>query len=159
MATQRMTYVYSLFSHVLWPVYVPFSVLLLESTPWRKRVLSVFLAIGAGVGVFLLYILARFPITSQTVGGHIVYVSPHFYILVVMGSYLAGTCISMFFSSHRVVVAFGVVALLSFILAYAVYTTALISVWCFFAAILSALVYLHFRRKEHEMGLLTEKIA
>jgi hypothetical protein len=39
---------------------------------------------------------------------------------------------------------FGVLALLSFIATYFVYTRALVSVWCFFAAILSLLIYLHF---------------
>ncbi len=148
-----MTHVYSLFSHVLWPVYVPFAILLLEPIPWRKKMISAFLVVGAAVGVYLLYILIRFPITSEVVERHIAYVSPHFYVLAVMGSYLAASCISMLFSSHKVVVVFGVVALLSFIAAYEFYTVSLISVWCFFAAILSGLVYLHFNRSEHLDGL------
>lgn len=141
-----MTQVYSLFSHVLWPIYVPLAVLLLEPTPWRRRTLSAFLWVGAVVGLYLLYTLVRFPVRAEAVGGHILYVSPHFYALVVMGAYLAATCISTFFSSYKAVVAFGVVALLSFIAAYGFYALWFISVWCFFAAIQSGLVYLYFRR-------------
>ncbi len=141
-----MTQVYSLFSHVLWPIYVPLAVLLLEPVPWRKKALSTFLLVGTLVGLYLVYMMIRFPITSAAAGGHIQYVSPHFYVLPVMGAYLAATCVSIFFSSHKAVVVFGVVAFLSFIVAYGFYAVWFISVWCFFAAILSSLVCLHFRR-------------
>ena len=143
-----MTYAYSLFSHVLWPIYIPFAALVLEPVPWRRTALYAFLAIGTAAGVYLLINMARFPITSQLVGTHIEYVSPHFYVVVVMGSYLAGTCISMVFSSHKVVKVFGAVALLLYFAAYWIYTLWFISVWCFFAAVLSAIVYLHFRTRK-----------
>jgi len=140
-----LTQVYSLFSHVLWPVYVPFAVLLLEPVPWRRKALSAFLCVGAAVGLYLLYTLVRFSVRAEAVGGHIQYVSPHFYVLFVMAAYLAATCLGTLVSSHRTVVAFGVVMLLSFIAAYGLYALWFISVWCFFAAILSGVVYLYFR--------------
>ena len=40
---------------------------------------------------------------------------------------------------------FGVLALVSFIASYLYYSRALISVWCFFAAVLSLVIYLHLR--------------
>lgn len=144
-----MTYLYTLFSHVLWPVYIPFAVLLLEPVHMRRKMITAFFVVGMVVGVYLLYILVRYPVTSEVVDQHIVYLSPHFYALAVMGSYLAASCVSMFFSSYKVIVVFGIVALLSFIAAYEFYTQSLISVWCFFAAILSGLVYLHINRSEN----------
>ena len=91
MLNTLMTNAYSLFSHVLWPIYVPFAVLVLEPIPWRKKALHAFLAIGTAAGLYLLINMVRFPITSQLAGAHIEYVSPHFYAFVVMGSYLVGT--------------------------------------------------------------------
>jgi hypothetical protein len=38
--------------------------------------------------------------------------------------------------------------LLTFIAAYVVHIRALVSIWCFFAAVLSFLVYLHLRNRE-----------
>ena len=35
-----LTHLYSLFSHVLWPIFVPIAVLLLEKVPWRRAVLK-----------------------------------------------------------------------------------------------------------------------
>lgn len=142
-----VTTAYSLFSHVVWPIYVPIAVLTLETVRWRRKALYAFVAIGAAAAVYLLINMVRFPIMSRLVGAHIEYVSPHFYVAIVMGSYLTGTCLSMLLSSHRVVVLFGLLALLSFVAAYEIYAVWLISVWCFFAAVLSALVYVHFRTR------------
>ena len=149
---QTMTYVYSVFSHVFWPIYIPFALGFLESTPWRKRVLLGFQAAGLIVGGYLLYFLITSPVVAQIDGQHIVrhiiYVSPHFYLAPVMVLYLAATCVSCFVSSHPFVKLFGVLALLSFIAAYFFYTRALVSVWCFFAAVLSAIIYLHLRYRD-----------
>ena len=151
-----VTIVYSLFSHVLWPIYVPLAVLLLEPVRWRRKVLAAFLTAGAAVGLYLLVNMFRFPIESRPAGGHIEYLSPHFYIVAVMAGYFAATCTSMLFSSYKLVNVFGAAALLSFGLSYAVYRQWFISVWCFFAAVLSVIVLLYFTHrtwKESTHGL------
>ena len=138
------TYAYSLFSHVLWPIFVPLSVGLLETVPWRKKVLLVFQFIGMAVGLYLLYFLVKFPITSRVINESIVYDSPHFYLILVLIFYFAATCISSLFSSHKIINVFGVAALLSAAVAYGFYAQSFISVWCFFAAILSVIVLFYF---------------
>ena len=139
-----LTHVYAFFSHVLWPAYVPLAVLLMEPAGWRRRGLIAFVAAGAAVGAYLLVVLVAFPIASRPTGQHIEYVSPHFFAAVTMTLYLLSTAVSPLLSTHRMVVVFGALALLSFGAAYAFYATWFISVWCFFAALLSAVVYLHF---------------
>ncbi len=142
---QAMTYVYSGFSHVLWPMYVPFAMGVLEAGRWRKRTLFAFEAAGLAVGLYLLYSIVARPLVAEVVGQHIVYDSPHFYQIPVMVVYLAATCVSCFFSSHGFVRLFGVLSLLSFVAAYAVHAAAFFSIWCFFAALLSLLIYFHLR--------------
>ena len=139
-----MTHAYSFFSHVLWPVVVPLAVVLMEPNGWRRRTLIAFVAAGAAVGAYLLYVLMAYPVVSRPTGQHIEYVSPHFFAAVTMTLYLLSTAISPLLSTHRRVVVFGALALLSFGAAYAFYATWFISVWCFFAALLSAVVYLHY---------------
>ena len=145
-----MTHVYTFFSHVLWPVYVPIAVLLMEPSGWRRRALLAFVAAGVAVGGYLLYVMVAYPVVSRPTGQHIEYVSPHFFAAVTMTLYLMSITFSLFLSTHRMVRVFGLMALLSFAAAYFVYATWFISVWCFFAALLSAVVYLHFvlRRAE-----------
>ncbi len=139
-----MTYVYTLFSHVLWPIFVPFSIGLVEKIAWRKKAILAFRFIGIAVGLYLLYMIITFPVRSEG-DEHIVYVSPHFYQVPVMVLYLAATCAGAFFSSHKIINIFGVLALLLFVVAYWFHAVAFFSIWCFFAAILSAVIYLHFR--------------
>ena len=145
---QAMTWSYSFFSHVFWPLYVPMAVLLLEPVAWRRRCIAAFGAAGSAAGLYLLVNMFRFPIEARPVGGHIEYVSPHFYALAVMAGYLGGTCLSLLFSSHRRVNLFGAAALGAFIFAYAAYTRWMISVWCFLAAVLSLIAFLHFRGRK-----------
>lgn len=145
---QTMTYVYSGFSHVLWPIYVPFAVGAMETVEWRKKAIRGFWAAGIAVGLYLGYYIVTFPVVAEVVGRHIVYESPTFHLLAVMTLYLAATTISCMFSSHAFVRMFGVLALGSFIAAYLVNSTAAVSIWCFFAAILSLLIYLHLRYRK-----------
>lgn len=139
-----MTYLFSMFSHVLWPIFVPFSIGLLEAVPWRRKVIWSFQGVGLLVGLYLLYMIVEFPVTSVA-AANIVYVSPHFYKFPVMLLYLAATCVGCFFSSIATIRLFGTLALFLFGIAYGFFAVALFSVWCFFAAVLSSIIYVHFR--------------
>jgi hypothetical protein len=138
-----MTHVYSVFSHVLWPVYVPVAVLLIEPAGWRRTTLWVLFAAGAAVAAYLMYMLVAFPIVSRATGQHIEYVSPHFFAAAVMSVYLLSTAISPTVSTHRWVNVFGALALASFAAAYYFYARWFISVWCLFAAVLSLVLCVH----------------
>lgn len=139
-----LTQFYSLFSQVIWPIYIPVAVWLLEPIPWRRKALLVTTAAGAAVSLFLLYYLVRLPVVAQVQGRHITYLFPHFHQIAATGLYLLGACLAPLFSSHRAVRVFGIAACLSLVATYTFYATWFISVWCFFAAILSGLVFLHF---------------
>ena len=62
-----MTYVFTLFSHVLWPIFVPFSIGLMETVAWRKKVISAFQITGIAVGLYHLYVIVKFPVTSEVI--------------------------------------------------------------------------------------------
>ena len=136
---------YLLFSNVLWPVYVPVAVLALETVAWRRRVLVAAVSVGAVVSIYLLTILILLPMTPRIVGQHILYDFPNPYEQTTIMLYVIVTCMSLLLSSHRRVVAFGVAAFVSEVAAYAFYSLWLISVWCFFAAVLSAIVLWQFQ--------------
>ena len=143
-----LTHVYSFFSHVLWPIFVPLAVLLIEPDRWRRRIIGGIGGAGAVAvaGLYLLYFWGMDPTTSQVVDGHMLYISPHFFIRPILVLYILGTCVSSLVSSHAAVRLFGLAASASLIAAYAFYAFWFISVWCFFAAIMSATIFLYFRR-------------
>jgi hypothetical protein len=142
---QYMTYLYMGFSHVLWPIYVPIAMGFLEAVPWRKKTIFSFAAVGSLIGLFLLFLIITCPVGVELIGHHMVYESAHFFDLTSMAMYVAATCFCCFFSSHGFVRMFGGLQFISLIAAYAINMKALFSVWCFFAAILSLLIYFHLR--------------
>ncbi|MEO7634750.1 MAG: DUF6629 family protein [Sphingomicrobium sp.] len=141
-----LTHLYSLFSHVLWPIFVPIAVLLLEPVPWRRNALKALVLAGSLSGIYLLYFWVMDATTSRVVGHHIFYDSPHFYIAPILFLYVLGTCVSSLVSSHAAVRLFGVATLAAFAAAYG-FSFWFISVWCFFAAVMSATIWLYFRHQ------------
>ena len=139
-----LTQVYSVFSQVLWPVYIPVAVLLLETVPWRKKAIAVIALAGASVSLFLLFYLAHRSVVSQVQESHIAYVFPHFHEFFATGLYLLGACASPLLSSHATVRWFGLAITAALWATYLFYFSWFISVWCFFSALISALVLLHF---------------
>ena len=141
-----MTYGYSIFSHVLWPILIPCAVLLIEPDQARGRILRGFVAVGLLIGLYLLYSIIVDPVTSRIVNHSIVYDSPYLYPTVSLILYLFAVCGSCFMSSHGIVRMFGALIFLAFLVSDWFYPTSFFSVWCFFAAILSVLVYGYFRK-------------
>ena len=139
-----MTHAYSFFSHVLWPVYVPVAVLLIEPPGRRRQLLWAFVVAGLVVGSYLLYVLVMYPVVSRPTGQHVEYVSPHFFAALAMTLYLLSTSVSLVLSTPQAVKLFGVLALLSFGAAYYFYAVWFISVWCLFAALMSVVICVHF---------------
>jgi len=142
------TYLFTMFSHVLWPIYLPFAVGLLETEPWRLRGMWIFRFIGLSVSIHLLLLIALQPLTAVA-DQHIIYISPRLYEWPMMLLYIVATCLVSIFSSFKLIRIFGLLALLLFGVAYLFYTEAFFSVWCFFAAILSMIVYRFIATNKH----------
>ena len=142
---QANTWVFALFAHVLWPVYMPVAVLLIEPEPRRRRTLVAIAAVGAAVSLWLLHSMIVGGVVARPVGGHIEYVTiqPHAEIAVAL--YVAAATLGLLISSHRAVRALGALALLAFAVVWIAWEAWLVSVWCFCAAALSALVLVQLR--------------
>lgn len=145
--------VFLLFSHVLWPVAVPLAVLAAEDDPQRRRVLSVFAAAGAAIGVYFLYYLLTEDVQPRVLQGSIAYVSPAFSAAYVITPYSVVICGSCLFSSHRLIRAFGAAVFLCSLLAFWIYRETFASVWCYFSALLSILIWLHVRSLRRTAGM------
>ncbi len=142
--TSCLTQTYSAFSQILWPFYIPLAVLLLEVVPWRRTVIGAFAIAGLAVSMFLAWAMLHQPVLAELRDHHISYVFWHSSVVTATALYLLGACLSPLVSSHSVVRVFGLGATVSLVTAYTLYSTWFISVWCFFAAVLSAVVLLHF---------------
>jgi hypothetical protein len=140
-----MTYAFSFFSHVLWPAYLPIAVLLIEPPGWRRQALIALVALGVGVSAWLMYNTVVSGIFSRVSGQHIEYVARHAFAIPATTAYALSTCMSLLLSTHVAVKVFGMLAFLALIAAETFYATWFVSVWCYFAAVMSAIVLLHFK--------------
>lgn len=139
-------YAYTLFAFVFWPVFVPLAVSMVEPNKMRVRILEALAIVGAGVGAFFAYFMVSGAVTAEIVNNCVAYDTPHPYHVPALAFYLVATCGAFFVSSKPVLRFFGVALLVSFSIAGWFYTQTFSSVWCFFAALLSAIIYWYFFR-------------
>ncbi|MDQ2093745.1 DUF6629 family protein [Rhodalgimonas zhirmunskyi] len=133
------------FSHFFWLAWVPFAARMLEREPDRKRILTWLSALGFAYGLsiflpaFLLQGGLRIEVIHHSLEYHtyLIYegIIPRsalrvFYALLILSA--------LFVSSERLIRGFAILILVSVLFTYAFFAYAFISVWCFFAAGLSA---------------------
>lgn len=136
---------YSMFSHLLWPVYVPWAVRAIEPDPLRRRLLALLGGAGFASATILGAGMAVSPIQVLCTDGHLEYTARHFFLPASLTLYLLATTLSLSISSHRLLRAYGVAAVVAASLAYAVHARWFVSVWCYYAAVLSGLLYAFLR--------------
>lgn len=135
------TYIFYLFAQVLWPVWVPYAMLHLEKSEFQRLVLRFLLAAGIILAVYLLLNMLKFGVNAEVAGHHIRY-GPKFpfgtqrtvlYILVIG--------IPFFISTYKGMPVFGGVVMAGLVITQLFFKGFLLSVWCFFAALASVMVW------------------
>ncbi len=136
------TYFYLVFAQVIWPVWIPLSLWLIEPSKNGKKIISYFLIFGILAAIYLIYCLWVYDASAVIEAHHIRYQVDIPGIGVKRALYVSATIIPLFISSLKWMRVLGATILGSLIFSFVVYTQYVISVWCFFAAIISVLVYL-----------------
>jgi hypothetical protein len=147
LTTHTLTMFYLLFSNVLWPIYIPAAVWLIEPSASRRRKMLLPLAAGAATSLFFLVAIIAHPVSATIKGAHIGYQLPHPHHEMVFAFYALATCIGPLLSSQRMVRLFGGAIIFSMIASHFIYAMWFASVWCFFAALTSGVVLLQFPRR------------
>jgi len=136
-------YVFLIFAQVLWPTWVPLSILLLEPKAKRKPSLYILTLLGGIVSSVLAYYLINYHPVAQINSCHIQYVLS-FPMSTYMFSgmfYFIPTVVPLFISGIKRMWVFGAAIMISYIITQLFYIEFVISVWCFFSAILSVIIY------------------
>lgn len=145
------TYMFMIMAQVIWPILVPISVLLMEENRTRKRTLFALLMVGAAVTLYYSYRLVFYDMHAEVSRRHIAYQSsaPEYSESITMLFYLVATIAPLFVSSIKRIYIVGLVMGLSFIVTAVCYKKFLISVWCFFGAVLSFVLF-YIIRESHK---------
>lgn len=134
--------VFLFFAEVLWPGWMPFAILALEKNHWRRRILYTLGGLGLMLSAHSIYLLLAYPIDARIVEHHVQYNLgfPNSWLIFLTIAYGAATVAPTFFSSVPKMWWLGLPIMVAFLVSRVLYTDYIISVWCFFAALISVVV-------------------
>ena len=133
-------YGYLFFAFLVWPVWYPLSILMIETDPLRKKLIAAFLALGIVLAFY--YIYAGFlnnHINVQIVHYRLQYI-PKINFDGYIPLYLMSIIMPFFLSNYPHIRWVGWPGLISFVIATYYFEYALVSVWCFSASLISILI-------------------
>ena len=133
------------FAYVLWPTLVPLAARSVEPRPRRRLLFGLLALAGAAGGLFIYLPLLLNPdwLVVSIVGGSILY-EPNILLYSIptaplgRGLYALVVLVPLLASSEALARRFGLLICVSVIVSAVAYGYAFVSVWCFFAALLSA---------------------
>ncbi len=142
-------YGFLFFAFVVWPTWVPLTAFLLEPLKKRKLMMLPFLGVGISMSAFLVYVMLTDELFVKMEGSHL------HYIFLQAGDfsslenlvYVAAVVVAPMLSSRRFGQVAGVLVFALYVIASLVSREMYVSVWCFYAAVLSLGVLCWFRRK------------
>jgi len=137
-----LTAIYTIFVGVFWSIIPTLSLLIIEPIYWRKNIMKLLLAIGIGVAIHTINGLLQAPVSAKIGNYCIQYPTIQIHFTLIL--YAIASCAAFFVSSYRIINWIGFFNILAFAITYYFYNYDLASVWCFFAAIISGLIYLKF---------------
>jgi hypothetical protein len=136
-------YTFMITAQVIWPVLIPLAVLLMEESEKKKKILIYFLATGILLAAYYSFCLIFYHVYPQIAGFHIVYHTdfPDSLAIIATIIYLSATIPPLFISSVKRTLMLAILMTLSCIVTVIFFKQYLTSVWCFFAALISGVIY------------------
>ncbi len=149
------TYAFLIMAEVLWPTMIPLAFLYMEENKEKRKIMWILLVIGAILSVYYAICLVLFKVNPQIVNYHIKYNSdfPKSIEMGAFTTYLAATLTPFFVSSIKRAHFLGILMFLSCVISAIFFTQYHTSVWCFFAAIISGVIYLILRDSKIKFNL------
>jgi hypothetical protein len=137
------TYLYLFAAYILWPVLIPASILLMEGNDSRRKQMKVFLFAGVTLTLYYASCMLFFKVTPVIESCHILYVGgfPHQLMIPAFLVYIAVTLIPFFLSTTRGMHWMGTLMFFACVVSVLFYVEHVTSVWCFFAAAISVVIY------------------
>jgi len=126
------------------PIWVPLAVRMFEPDERRRRWMLGLAFVGAAIGVFLAVQSVLSSSGVQAYQNHLEYGIPVAPSWLLAMPYVLATCIPLLISSQPFVRVFGVAMVVSMGVTAGLAAKSFSSVWCYLAAVLSAMLFVHF---------------
>lgn len=137
------TSIYLIMAQVFWPMMLPLSILCMENDKKRRKTLWILFSMGITLSLYYIFCLFSFKVTPEIMGYHIEYKDNfpkyirHFAFVI----YLIVSITPLFISSIKRTHLLGILMTLSCLVTIIFFTQYLTSVWCFFAALISSVIF------------------
>ncbi len=147
-------YAYLFFAFILWPIYVPFFVYMIDKK--RRDILRWFIFLGAAVALYSLGAPLASSLSIQKINLCINYNFNYSYGGALTTLYMIAVFGPLFTSSFESFKWFGVLFAVLAIFAHIYFIVDFVSVWCFFAAAVSFVFFIYLLMKNRKEKVLFE---
>jgi hypothetical protein len=137
---------YALYAQGLLPFLLPLGVLLLEPTRFKQRQMLGFVVLGGVLMIYMLWGLIAYPLEISIQQHSVVYYNVVTTTTLTAMLYVLATCGSLFFSGFTELVVLAWANLIGLLVVMMVKRYAFTSIWCAYAAGVSVVIYVFFRR-------------
>lgn len=144
---------YGIFIGVIWPSYASFALYQGEIESRTRKVMISMIVVGLGLAAYTIIGLISEPIVAYIVNDSIRYEHEVEGQQFVRAMYLFATCVPFILASDRNLNISGILITLGFLVAFYAYRETFASVWCFFAAVTSALIYFYVINQNKKRGM------
>lgn len=137
-------YSFLFFALMFWPLAIPGLLWWYERIAWRKFTIFCSLVIGSGLGIFFAFNLVMHGAQAEIYKHNIYYYLPFAQNVIGVAIsnilYLVATLIPLFISSRKYMWVLGVTLGIAYLASIAWFSLTMLSIWCFFAALLSGII-------------------
>ncbi|MGD0341440.1 MAG: DUF6629 family protein [Bacteroidales bacterium] len=136
-------YIFLITADVIWPLMIPGSLFLMEENVERKKAIRIFLVAGAVLSLYYAFCLISFRVTPGIVNCYINYGGDFIPSLMIPAFllYLVITITPLLIYGEKGMFWLGILMFMAVVITVIFYIKNVTSVWCFFAAIISVLIY------------------
>ncbi|HUO01318.1 MAG TPA: DUF6629 family protein [Rhizomicrobium sp.] len=145
-AGQDLATGFAVLAMIVWPLFTPLAVGLAEKVRQRRRWILALMGPGLGIAGYSALDIWVHPYMAWPAPHSLIYINNSPFPVPLMLAYLAATCAPPLLSSDPAIRWFGIVITIGLAVTLGFFFVNLVSVWCFFAAIASAILVAHFWR-------------
>jgi hypothetical protein len=137
---------FAILALIVWPSFIPLAVGLAEKARKRRQLILALMGPGLAVAAYSVLDIWAHPYMAWPAPHSLVYINDSPFPWPLMLAYLAAVCAPPLLSSSPAIRWFGIVVTFGLAITLGFFFVSLVSVWCFFAAIASAILVGHFWR-------------
>jgi hypothetical protein len=151
-ARDHASFLFTIYAQGILPFLMPLAVTLMEPAGWRRKTMWGLTAIGAVAAAWDAYGLVFLPTQVAVDHNAIAYRNVMTGSLFISLLYILATCGALLLSSFKVVRWYGVVNVIALSIVEIVRAYEFASVWCFYAALMSMMLYWQFSKGKMELA-------